>query len=128
MKYAKKFDSDLEKAHTIQEQLYGVGLTRYHYYLLTFDTITILNIITQNVVEYFDLNVKMMGKVQGMTFDQATQCFWIYCKNGVYRLNTEFEDSEIWKLLIDIENYKEALEIARKYDSPYYGHVIIYYL
>lgn len=72
MKYAKKYDGDLEKAYQIQEQLYGIGLTRFHYYLLTFDTITIINIITQSVVTYFDLNIKTMGKVIGMVYDNGT--------------------------------------------------------
>lgn len=29
----------------------------------------------------------------------------------------------MWKLLVEIKNYKDALEIAKKYDSPYFGHI-----
>lgn len=42
-----------------------------------------------------------MGKAKGMVYDFETKCYWIYCTMGVYKLNTEQEDMEAWKLLID---------------------------
>lgn len=64
-----------------------------------------------------------MGKATGMQYDQGTECFWLYCSKGVYKLNTESEDMEAWKLLIENKQYDQALFIARKYDSPYYKHI-----
>ena len=65
-----------------------------------------------------------MGKhPEGMFYDLGTECFWIYFPNGVYSLSTQFEDEEVWKLLVERNEYVEALGTAKKYNSPYYGHV-----
>jgi hypothetical protein len=39
-------------------------------------------------VQYYDLIVKTMGNATGMVFDRASDCFWIYCMLGVYKLDT----------------------------------------
>jgi hypothetical protein len=66
-------------AFIVNEQLYGIGLTEYHYYLLTFDSLTIMSTLTLKVVYFFDLHIKTMGTVKGMIYDRSAECFWIYC-------------------------------------------------
>ena len=69
MKYAKKYDSEPSQEYNVTEQIYGIGLTKYNYYILTFDTITMMSTITKKVVHFFDLNIKTMGKAIGMVYD-----------------------------------------------------------
>lgn len=53
-----------------------------------------------------------MGNAIGMTFDRASDCFWIYCAHGVYKLDTSAEDMEAWKILVERKMFDEAIKIA----------------
>ncbi|CAD8168275.1 unnamed protein product [Paramecium octaurelia] len=105
------------------EQLYGIGLTKYHYYLLTFDTLTIINLLSMTVVAYFDININTSGKALGMLYDQGTECFWVWCTNGIFRISVEFEDKDAWEQLLEQKSYEEALLVNKKYDSSFYGQI-----
>lgn len=38
-----------------------------------------------------------------MVYDIGTECFWIWCTKGIFRLNVEFEDRDAWKTLYDLK-------------------------
>ncbi|CAD8103565.1 unnamed protein product [Paramecium sonneborni] len=105
------------------EQLYGIGLTKYHYYLLTFDALTIINLLSMTVVAFFEININSSGKAIGMLYDQGTDCFWIWCTNEIFRISVEFEDKDAWEQLLELKSFEEALEVNQKYNSPFYGQI-----
>lgn len=45
----------------------GIGLTEYHYYILHKDSLTIMSLLTESVVENYDLT--SMGRVLRMEYD-----------------------------------------------------------
>lgn len=49
------------------------------------------------VVAYFDININSSGKALGMLYDQGTECFWVWCANGIFRISVEFEDKDAWE-------------------------------
>lgn len=59
----------------------GLGASGYHYYILHQDSITIINKIKQQIVLYCDL--KHIGIVQGMVYDNTNQIFWIYSETEI---------------------------------------------
>jgi hypothetical protein len=39
---------------------------------LTFDALTVINLLTMTVVAYFEININTSGKALGMLYDQGT--------------------------------------------------------
>jgi hypothetical protein len=56
----------------------------------------------------------------------AYDCFWILCERGVFKLDYSGEDKNVWELLIEEEEFQDAIRISKKYNSSYLKHVKFY--
>lgn len=103
LKFAKKLDLPIEKAYQITDNPINIGITDFHYYLLFQESLTIISLVTQKIVQFEDFKGSLMSD---MVYEQNTGVFWIYQPKSVIKLDTSREGSEAWKLLIAEKKYK----------------------
>ena len=87
----------MEKAYQITDNPINIGITDFHYYILFQESLTIMSLVTQKIVQFEDFKGTL---VSDMVYEQNTGVFWIYEPRGVIKLDTSREGSEAWKLLI----------------------------
>jgi hypothetical protein len=63
----------------------NIGITDFHYYILFQECLTIMSLITGNIVHYEDFKGTL---VCDMVYEQNTGVFWIYDPKGVIKLDT----------------------------------------
>lgn len=75
LKFAKKVDLPIEKAYQITDNPINIGITDFHYYLLFQESLTIISLVTQKIVQFEDFKGSLMSD---MVYEQNTGVFWIY--------------------------------------------------
>ncbi|KAM3137990.1 hypothetical protein pb186bvf_009885 [Paramecium bursaria] len=94
-----------------------IGLSEFHYYILTQDALHIVSRITLLTVQKYD--IKHLGRIQGMQYDKANDWFWIYSERQLCKIDISNEDKDAWKLLMDKKMFLEAYDVASKYNSSH---------
>ncbi|CAD8189069.1 unnamed protein product [Paramecium octaurelia] len=111
----------LKSVNNYSEMPVQIGLTDFHYFILSADSLTIFSKITQQEVQKYEL--RGMGRIMGMQYERDGKVFWIYSERTFCKIETEDEDKEAWKLLMDQKMYIDAYEISNKYNSEYTQYI-----
>jgi hypothetical protein len=78
----------------------GIGISENHYYILHSEPLlTVMSRITEQVIEAIDL--RSIGTPLGMVYDRQNECYIVYSKRGIAKLEISEEDRDIWMLHLE---------------------------
>ncbi|GME67288.1 unnamed protein product [[Candida] boidinii] len=117
--------NDLQKITTSQD-LKGTGsiksllLTKYHIIILTDTQIVFYNQLNGKLCYKIDIDTSLLSsteKLLHLTADYLADTFWMFSNEKIYEIVANDESSGMWKIMLDMKLFDEALKVLRHDDK-----------
>ena len=114
------------------EQISWVYQSEFHYYIVRPDCISIINLISDKLVEH-----KKVLLAQQFPNDAERVCYAISHDGSLFinlpkeklyfKFAIEIEGNDSWNLQLEKKNFREAYELSKRYQSEFRDHVASMY-
>ncbi|CCH41545.1 Vacuolar protein sorting-associated protein [Wickerhamomyces ciferrii] len=90
----------------------SIALTKYHLILLRGQELLAINKLNDELVFHQILPVSEGERFIGISADYVTSTYWVYSNLNIYEITVTDEEKDIWRAMIENENYDDALNVT----------------
>lgn len=110
----QKVDSNPKNNIPENDSIITFYLSEFHYYILRNDCITIINLISQKLVEHKLLPKDPDSVVHAISPD-GSLIFNVAKERSFYKFSVDAEGNDSWNLQLEKKNFAQAYQLSKKY-------------